>query len=367
MKAKLFKVICMFMTILYLFSCVSTVFASSQEIFGLPKDGYWKPSDSKSHTYTVTNVWNKQCYFTALKFEKFSIRDIKTGEVFTLAQAIAGGFIDDYDVRVSFADPVYGTGVLYTGKLKDFENLTVSMPSDIYMDLNTSVSFLIEIAFDYKAGNVYENKEYTYNVIPKAYEVILVDDPTPTPIRPTSVPVPPTKTPVPPTSRPGQPTPTPTPVIAPTSKPISTPTPTPAGSKNQIIIHFYKPGDWSGVYVAFRDTNGGWVHLPATPLSAEGDGWYMIALPPGVESTYLYFYDPANPSKNRTPELYIYKPEGGHWYYRGPETDNSGWQDTKKTANYGAFLFAERLEWSGSGISFNKRRYYHYSRCMADK
>lgn len=81
--------------------------------------------------------------------------------------------------------------------------------------------------------------------------------------------------------------------------------------------------------MVFRLTNGGTITIPGAWLISEGNGWYYYTLPNEVWSTYLIFRDPNNPDINKTPELYIDKPHGGHWYYRGPETDNSGWQDTR--------------------------------------
>ncbi len=155
---------------------VFSMSAKAEEIFNLEKDGFWAPADSVTHSFSIKNIWNQECYFDYLKFSGSYIKNTATGEEFTLEQAKEMGIIQGYDVVIKLNDSRYGKEVIYNGKLMDLANERVLLKKDIFMKLDTVVDFSINISFEALAGNKYQNMQYIYVFYPHAYKL----NPTPT-------------------------------------------------------------------------------------------------------------------------------------------------------------------------------------------
>lgn len=148
----------------------------AEEIFNLEKDGFWAPADSVTHSFTIENIWKQECYFDYLKFTGSYIRNVATGQEFTLEDAKELGLIQGYDVVIKLNDSRYGKEVIYNGKLMDLANERVLLKKDIFMKLDTVVDFTINISFDAMSDNRYQNMQYIYVFYPHAYKL----NPTPT-------------------------------------------------------------------------------------------------------------------------------------------------------------------------------------------
>lgn len=150
--------------------------AKAEEVFNLEKDGFWAPADSVTHSFNIENIWKQECYFDYLKFTGSYIRNIATGQEFTLEDAKELGLIQGYDVVIKLNDSRYGKEVIYNGKLMDLANERVLLKKDIFMKLDTVVDFTINISFDAMSPNRYQNMQYIYVFYPHAYKL----NPTPT-------------------------------------------------------------------------------------------------------------------------------------------------------------------------------------------
>ena len=138
------------------------------EIYSLEKDGYWRPTDDIAHDFYIENIWGEQCYLEGIGFQRISIKDVSTDEIYDEDDAISSGIIDDkYYVTIN-----QGEKLLYSGKMSELmkqEYITLDEP--IFLELDTKIKFSMQIYFDALAGNEYQNKKYEYVLYPKAFKI----------------------------------------------------------------------------------------------------------------------------------------------------------------------------------------------------
>ena len=171
---RFFKIVFTALFIFFLFTCGDNKVVNAEDensIFSFNVDGYWKPSDEKSHDFYIKNNFGKKCYLESLSFNNTLIEDIETNKKYTLEEAKKCGIIEAYNIILSLNDDKYGNTVLYNGKLKDMDKYTVSFPHGLYMDKDSEIKFNILITMDSKAGNEYQNKHYIFSIVPKYFEV----------------------------------------------------------------------------------------------------------------------------------------------------------------------------------------------------
>jgi hypothetical protein len=165
----LFVVFC---SIVNNFTVVSAEEGNDMTVFSFEKDGYWEPSDSISHNFTIKNIWGKSCYLDYITLNKNYIIDVKTLREYSIDQAIENGIINDYNVVICLNDANEGNDILFDGSMKELENYKIQLKKKIFMEQNTTVTFNIKISFDKLAKNQYQNKSYQYIIEPSAYQVI---------------------------------------------------------------------------------------------------------------------------------------------------------------------------------------------------
>ena len=169
--------VCLLVFSLTLFNGFS-MSVKAEEVFNLEKDGFWAPTDSVTHSFTIENVWGQECYFDYLKFSGSYIKNTLTGQEYTLEQAKELEIIQGYDVVIKLNDSKYGKEVIYNGKLMDLADERILLKKDILMKLDTVVDFTINISFEALSPNRYQDMQYIYVFYPHAYKT------NPTPIDP---------------------------------------------------------------------------------------------------------------------------------------------------------------------------------------
>lgn len=165
-----------FTTIIFLRVCdanANTVTVNEDnKIFSFSKDGFWKPSDSVTHDFSICNGYGVNCYLDGFTFTNSYIKDLNTGKEYTVTDAISDGIIQDYNVILSLDDQTEGSLTLFSGKFTDLILQQIKFSKPIFMDIQKQVQFKIIISFNPEAGNQYQNKSYEFNLALQAHKAL---------------------------------------------------------------------------------------------------------------------------------------------------------------------------------------------------
>lgn len=166
-----FTALCIFL----IFICGDNKVVSAEDensIFNLDVDGYWKPTDIKSHDFFIKNGFGEICYINGFSFKKTTITDIETGKEYSLDEADKEGIIDSYNIMFLLKDDKYGESILYNGKLKNLNDYDIKLQKGLCMGIGQKIKFSMTISMDTDAKNKYKNKYYEFSIVPTCHKVI---------------------------------------------------------------------------------------------------------------------------------------------------------------------------------------------------
>lgn len=132
------------------------------------KEAYWKPTDEVIYDIELENIWEASCFVEGLNVNRLKIADRSKNMTYSIEEAQNGNFSDQtYQATLWLGDILLFEGTL--GNLVD-ENIMFSKP--IFFEEESKLHFTLAVDFDDLSGNTYQNKEYVYQFVPLAYQVI---------------------------------------------------------------------------------------------------------------------------------------------------------------------------------------------------
>lgn len=127
-------------------------------IFDFEDDGYWKPGDTVTRKFDITNVWEVECYISGLYFEDCYKEMQKEKEPFDVELKLLSE--DGKDKKV-----------IFKGNIADMDDTKINFNEKRYLKYDESIYFEMTITFENDAGNEYQDKEFKYIIYPTAYKV----------------------------------------------------------------------------------------------------------------------------------------------------------------------------------------------------